>query len=1151
MQKILNKYCQDKNGLFIFPLPTGIGKTYHVLEYILKNYKTNRKIFFITNLKKNLPLAELRGKFENAGKEKDFDKHVIALDSNADTVIGTFLNTYCPHFITDMPEYKALQNGISLINGYDEHKTKDAFTKQLIEKAKDDIRKTLEPKFRRALTDWMNDEFKKDIKTDLTESKKISYLQKHHPWLIELYPTILSSKKRIFFLSVDKFFLKNTTLVRPSYYFWEDKITEDALVFIDEFDATKSHILNQIIENGYSKKIDLIGLFTHLYSSFSTLQVPIDITQESNERISLREAKPSVPKISEIFDSFTDKVNKINERFNITVPFKTVNPDRVRSFLFQDDEFHTILSEGKSYARLSFSPERMINEIHFQKEPIKENGNVLGLINQLKGFLYYFRKGIFYIASNYQQLKKQYSPNNDEFPIESALHTTLDLFNLPSDWRKYLIDSILSNDGNFTKTDSQDEIADLNFYMNGFRYYDFFDSDDHDLKSKIFQYQYENTPEKFLLNIANKANVIAISATADSQTVVGNYDLNFLRKRLGEKYRQLDKVEQKDIEEQFNSNTKGYSQVQINVDFIGVKKHEEELLTIFGQETELATYYLNEIKKGSTSKHVIDRYIRYFKAFKEFVINEHIKSFLALGMALPDNKKKDFRIDLFQEYAKHIIELFGKKEDYKKADTSNAIYVVDSSDFDNKKNHIQSTLTEGFKLFVISTYRTVGAGQNLQYTAPKNTSLVKINDFDNPENQKDFDAIYVDKPTYLIVNVNGRNVKEPDVVERVFQLESLAQKGQVSNQQLKHEIKKGFTKLSRAEYKAHGFFDKAENNLYSLPDVSNNATRILNQAIGRMARCNQKNPFIHIYSSDENIQYLQKSYLHNKLLTREFEELVKKASNGFNETDSTKELKGIGEYNNQRAFNHIHQQLRYLFNEQRKERWAQLRRHVLTNPTFNETDPIPAKLKDYYVELPKDYQFINYTQEQDYKHVEIEFTNDDTASVSPANCHLPSFLKNREIKELFFKEGFATDFKKGQYILTPVLYNNIYKGALGEAIGWHLIQRYCPNAKLRSLDDEELEQFDAKTKNDIYIDFKLWNDAFERDNRDEILEHINNKMQKTNAKQVLIINIASSKKPVFRQSIDEKIIEIPAIFDLESSQPILEAFNYINRVINA
>ncbi|GGF24319.1 hypothetical protein [Echinicola rosea] len=1151
MQKILNKYCEYKNGLFIFPLPTGIGKTYHVLEYILKKYKENRKIFFITNLKKNLPVQELKNKFRQCGKKTDFGKHFIALDSNADTIIGTLLKTNCPKFITDMPEYKALHNCVSLVQGFDEQKTKDAFTKQLIEKAKDDIRKTHEPKFRRGITDWLDDELKKANKKDLTESIKIIYIQKNHPWLVELYPAILSSKKRIFFLSVDKFFLKNTTLVRPSYYFWEDKITEDAIIFIDEFDATKSHVLNQIIENGYSKKVDLLGLFTHLYSSLSTLQVPQDIVQESNERIALRDKNISVPKIADIFDSFSHKVNQINEQYNITVPFKTVNPDRVRSFLFQDDEFHTILSEGKNFVRLTFSEERLINEIHFQKESIGQNGNVLGLINQLKGFLQYFRKGIFYIASNYQELKKQYSSNKDEFPIESALHTTLDLFNLPDDWRKYLIDSILSNEGNFIKANKQDDIVDLNFYMNGFRYYDFFDSDDHDLKSKIYQYQYENTPEKFLLNVARKANIIAISATADCQTVVGNYDLNFLRKRLGEGYREMENSELIDIEKEYRTNTKGYSQVQINVDFIDVKNHKTELLKIFGQENELADYYLCEIQKGSPKDHVIDRYVRYFKVFKEFVLNKNIKSFLALGMALPDNKKTDFRIDLFEKYAQNIIDLFGNKEDYKSGNPANSIYVVDSSDFDYKKAYIQSTLSHGFKLFVISTYRTVGAGQNLQYMAPEDSKLVKINDFDNKENEKDFDAIYIDKPTHLIVNVNSRKVKETHIVERIFQLESLAQKGQVSNDQLKHEIKKGFTKLSGAEYIAHPFYDKSENNLYSLSDISNNATRILNQAIGRMARCNQKNPYIHIFSSAENIPYLQQSDLSNKLLTREFEELVKKASNGSLEADNTSELKGIGEYNNQRAYNFIHQQIRYIFNEQRNANWNKLRRLVLSYPTFDENDAVHVNLKDYYVELPTDRKHINYTQKQDYKNVKIEFTNTETASISPANCNLPSFMRNKEIKELFVKEGFATDFRIGKYIMTPVLYNNIYKGALGEVIGWHLIRRYCPNANLERLAGDELEQFDAKALNDIYIDFKLWNDAFERNDRDEILNHIGKKMHRTGAKKVLIINIASNKKPVFRQSFHDKIIEIPAIFDLESSNPISEAFYFINKTINA
>ncbi len=637
MDKVLKKYCQYEKGLFVFPLPTGIGKTYHVLEYILNNYKINRKIFFITNLKKNLPVSELKSKFKIAGKEKDFEEYVIALDSNSDTIIKTLLNTECPNYITNMPEYKPLKKTVNLIQSYENMEKKDHVINQFIERLKDDIRKIYEPKFRNGIIDWLNNEFKKS--SVISESKKTRFIKAKYPWLIELYPQVLSSQKRVFFLSVDKFFLKNTTLIKPSYYFWEDKITEKALIFIDEFDATKSHILNQIIENGFSKKVDLIGLFTHLYSSLSTLKIPNEIIKESDERNKLREIKPNIKQISEIFDAFINKATEINDTFKMTVPFKTVNPDRVRNFLFQDDDFHTILGQEKKYIRLFFSEERMINEIHFQETlTSQKDENLLVLINQLKGFLLYFRRGISYIALNYQQLKKQSKPK-DEFPIESALNTTLDLFNLPKKWQQYLIDSILSNDAYFLNKNESVEIKDLNFYMNGFSYYDFYDSDDHDLKSRIYQYQYENTPEKFMLNIANKANVIAISATADSQTVVGNYNLHFLKKRLNKKFRQLEQRELENIKEQFNANTEGYSKVNINVDFISVKNTKKELLNLFNQDEELATFFFNEIEKFGSGTHIFERYIRYFKVFKEFVVNDHIKSFLALGMALPDKEK--------------------------------------------------------------------------------------------------------------------------------------------------------------------------------------------------------------------------------------------------------------------------------------------------------------------------------------------------------------------------------------------------------------------------------------------------------------------------------------------------------------------------------
>src|SRR5690606_24164738 len=95
MKQILNNYCNKESGLLLFDPPTGSGKTYNVLSWIYHNYKDfckeNRKIFFVTNLKKNLPYQKLKKEFFIPKKElEEFEKYVTFLDSNADCLVKRF-----------------------------------------------------------------------------------------------------------------------------------------------------------------------------------------------------------------------------------------------------------------------------------------------------------------------------------------------------------------------------------------------------------------------------------------------------------------------------------------------------------------------------------------------------------------------------------------------------------------------------------------------------------------------------------------------------------------------------------------------------------------------------------------------------------------------------------------------------------------------------------------------------------------------------------------------------------------------------------------------------------------------------------------------------------------------------------------------------
>src|SRR5690554_7359775 len=83
----------------------------------------------------------------------------------------------------------------------------------------------------------------------------------------------------------------------------------------------------------------------------------------------------------------------------------------------------------------------------------------------------------------------------------------------------------------------------------------------------------------------------------------------------------------------------------------------------------------------------------------------------------------------------------------------NSYAIINSNDFDKKKQSFIKRLENGSIVCIISTYQTMGAGQNLQYIAPNPDSKVNVRDSSltvwNTSNKTDINAIYLDKPTHL------------------------------------------------------------------------------------------------------------------------------------------------------------------------------------------------------------------------------------------------------------------------------------------------------------------------------------------------------------------------------------------------------------------
>ena len=102
-------------------------------------------------------------------------------------------------------------------------------------------------------------------------------------------------------------------------------------------------------------------------------------------------------------------------------------------------------------------------------------------------------------------------------------------------------------------------------------------------------------------------------------------------------------------------------------------------------------------------------------------------------------------------------------------------------------------------------------------------------------NEKDFDAIYLDKPTNLIVPLND-NMEEAEFVKYLFQMEFLQETSEVSAYGTMLNIKKAFKTFMMGHRNDDDFA-----NIYQKQSVMLLSTRYIIQAIGRICRTNQKN----------------------------------------------------------------------------------------------------------------------------------------------------------------------------------------------------------------------------------------------------------------------------------------------------------------------
>jgi hypothetical protein len=243
--------------------------------------------------------------------------------------------------------------------------------------------------------------------------------------------------------------------------------------------------------------------------------------------------------------------------------------------------------------------------------------------------------------------------------------------------------------------------------------------------------------------------------------------------------------------------------------------------------------------------------------------------------------------------------------------------------------------------------------------------------------------------------------------------------------------------------------------------------------------------------------------------------------------------------------------------EAKIKKWKELRRLVITSPTVSKEE---AKsnfiIRNFYVQLPAPGDHYFYYQQEDYNNVSISFNQDKdhTMKVSAEGTKLQEMLRIPGVVDLFKANGYAVSFESNDYIMTPPLWNNIYKGALGEVVGKYLLEKNL-HVFVKEIEDPGLfELFDYEIEgSSVYVDFKNWHEGVTED-KDAVIKKISEKAKKCGCECVVIANIyAEGQWDISDVMVDNiRIISLPCLVKNTNGQLFFdkEAWNLLRRCVD-
>lgn len=1195
-QIIKDFYESENNGFRVLVAPTGLGKTYAWTEAICDlmserggesserseadEGKSPRRYFFITPFVKNLPVEQLKEKMVSRGimTPEQFDDEVLLLKSNTDNVkekLGMLKERIDKnHIVKKSQEFKDLWSTYKFLTST--KKTYSADFENIIRKTETEFMKKTEPTFRNFISEYLRNTYS-------TKKKRLDVIESdpRWSWLADLYPGIFLERKRIVFMTLDKFLSKNANIVSTSYFIWKNEIINGACILIDEIDSTKERIYNRIIEDSLGGR-NLLDMFISCHDALDgqTVEELLDGLLAGDHEY--KEAEFQKRNAEDIYGKY---------RMNLRFKLESYASEEA-NFIFNAGETHVVSTGGQSRTAL-IRKDGKKNVIYFRTPGQGNPGDmeVKEMIARILGFKSSFQKWLFTLSLRYRdnyndKVRRGETAARDMMGTEDAISTVVNRIFKSESWRTYFFDELMEmsfpakakrtiNPGRFDRTQpvtidnnpliGESDRYDYDFLTNGFSYVEFEDARRHNEDTYIQMYQCTESPEKIIVDIASRAKVLGLSATGDAMTVLKNYDMEYLKKHLGVDSilfgdSTMDYVRSK-ASESFN----GYGdRIRIDVDKIdtGNRADKADWIAMFGGEEWRADDALTQ--RIPDNDYVRLRYFKITSAFRTFWENYHKipLGFMMLNK-IPRKNDQDLNIEVLYALFDHVIQTSRSKTGCSSRDH---VEVIAGEEYEKKKAEFFHDFQKDDRhKLIITTYTTAGAGQNLQYSLqgddfPKVSDIVTIGDGDSRADEDgmvevDANFIYLEKPTYIIPEKRSFTDTK-SFFKALVMLTSLRESGTLSSGMFYRLLSDAFaykagSKIAQADVEPDEdemqYANSPYDVIYRSQDYRGAMDLVCEQAIGRMCRTPNKRESIFIRLDPELNVGESRNPAHDGLATPEYDAVCALADAGEDLGDVILANRAEEAEINSRRF--IERTLKTRFvKDENIYHWQMVRKLVISKPTISAEEyyALSQWQQNFYMELPQKgnrYWFRTVDMES-FSKCKISFSyKQGFMEVSAEMARLTDMMRNRKMKESFVRNGFATEFRPDRFIITPIVFNNIYKGALGEFIGEVVMDLI--DLPLREVNHNAYELFDYEIRRPegepvVCVDFKNWSEGSQTGNGEALLK-IASKAMTYGCRYVIIANMLGSGHYFprqYRQSIadedgkvkDVDILVVPSLF---------------------